>query len=139
MSKQEPTDDFGSSRRTAQLRKLSPTLNAESLPVAQRASAVSTVYFSRNELLEIMNIYGRKVAKGEWRDYALDFTPTRAIFSVFRRTSEVPLFRIEKDPGLRPRQGCYAVIAATGHILKRGHDLHRVLAALDDRPKLVLV
>ncbi len=81
------------------------------------------VAFDRQELREILSLYGRKVAEGEWRDYALDFTPHQAVFSIFRRSSEVPLYRIEKDPKLGRRQGAYSVVAATGHILKRGHDL----------------
>jgi hypothetical protein len=84
-----------------------------------------------------MNVYGRKVAAGEWRDYAIDLLRDRAVFSVFRRTSEIPLYRIEKDPALARRQGAYKVVAATGQILKRGHDLTRVLRVLD--PSLSLV
>jgi hypothetical protein len=71
------------------------------------------------------------VAAGEWRDYAIDFLDDAAVFSIFRRTSEMPLFRVEKRPKLRSRQGMYAVIAATGHILKRGHDLQQVLRVFD--------
>ena len=62
------------------------------------------------------------MAEGEWRDYAIDFTPAKAVFSIYRRTSEVPLFRVEKDPSLARRQGAYAVVAATGLILKRGSE-----------------
>ena len=82
----------------------------------------STVFFTRNELNAILNLYGRKVAAGEWRDYAIDFGREKAVFSVFRRASEVPLYRIEKNPRLARRQGAYSVVAATGLILKRGHD-----------------
>ena len=99
----------------------------------------AVVSFDRHELREIFNLYGRRVAEGEWRDYAIDFLPGKAVFSIFRRTSEVPLYRVEKDPGLARRQGAYAVVAATGLILKRGSDLARVLQALDRRPKLVVV
>lgn len=94
------------------------------------------VRFTREELGQILNLYGRKVASGEWRDYAIDFTRDKAIFSVHRRTSEMPLYRIEKDPKLARRQGAYAVVAASGLILKRGHDLARVLKVLDP-PQLV--
>ncbi|MGL4395885.1 MAG: DUF2794 domain-containing protein [Hyphomicrobium sp.] len=80
-----------------------------------------------------MAVYGRKVAKGEWRDYAIDLLKDKAVFSVFRRSCEHPLYRIEKTPKLARKQGAYAVVAATGLILKRGHDLRRVLDALDDR------
>ncbi len=92
--------------------------------------------FSRDELLQILAVYGRKVATGEWRDYALDMGRDRAVFSVFRRACECPLYRIEKSPRLARRQGAYSVIAATGQILKRGADLKRVLAVID-RPRLV--
>jgi hypothetical protein len=91
----------------------------------------SQVTFSRRELDRILNLYGRKVAAGEWRDYAIDFLKDRAVFSIFRRTSEVPLFRIEKNPRLSRRQGAYSVIAPGGYILRRGHELERVLRALD--------
>ena len=89
------------------------------------------VRFERAELNRILSIYGRMVAAGEWRDYAIDFLEDRAVFSVFRRTSEMPLYRIEKNPRLRARQGQYSVIAATGHVVKRGHDLVQVLRVLE--------
>ena len=95
------------------------------------------VTFSRRELDRILNLYGRKVAAGEWRDYAIDFLKDRAVFSVFRRATEFPIYRIEKNPRLARRQGAYSVISATGHILRRGHELERVLRALD--PSLSLV
>ncbi len=95
------------------------------------------ISFDRQELSQILNIYGRKVATGEWRDYAIDTLREKAVFSVFRRASEVPLYRIEKQPKLGQRQGAYSVIAATGLILKRGHDLARVLRALDRGLRLV--
>lgn len=99
----------------------------------------STVSFDRKELHLILSIYGEKVAQGEWRDYAMDFNAHTATFSVFRRTSEVPLYRIVKDPALARKQGGYAVIAQGGFILKRGHDLAQVLKALLRRPKLSTV
>ena len=89
------------------------------------------VAFDRRELNRILSLYGRMVAAGEWRDYAMDFGEDCATFSIFRRTSEMPLFRIEKRPKLRNRQGQYAVIAITGHILKRGHELDTVLRVFD--------
>ena len=101
--------------------------------------AASVVSFDRHELREIFNVYGRQVAEGEWRDYALDFLPEKAVFSIYRRASEVPLYRVEKDPALARRQGAYSVVAATGLILKRGPDLAGVLKAIDRRPKLVVV
>ena len=97
------------------------------------------VSFDRSELREILNLYGRRVAEGEWRDYAISFSPDKAVFSIYRRASEVPLYRIEKDPSLARRQGAYAVVAATGLILKRGPELGRVISVLDRRPKLVVV
>ena len=104
------------------------------LPEAPRRSAIA---FDRRELSQILNVYGRKVASGEWRDYAIDMLREKAVFSVFRRASETPLYRIEKAPKLARRQGAYSVIAATGLILKRGHDLARVLRALDKGLRLV--
>jgi hypothetical protein len=89
------------------------------------------VTFSRRELDRILSLYGRKVAAGEWRDYAIDFLKDRAVFSVFRRACEFPIYRIEKNPKLGRRQGAYSVISATGHILRRGQELDRVLGALD--------
>ena len=117
----------------------------EADPSEQRGGAVSSqtsvpgkVTFNRRELDRILGLYGRMVAAGEWRDYAIDFLKDRAVFSVFRRASEVPLYRIEKRPKLRNRQGMYAVVAAGGQILKRGHDLSHVLRVLETRkPQLV--
>jgi hypothetical protein len=119
----------------------SPRLHAgvASAATAVPSSVSSTVYFNRRELAEILRVYGRKVTAGEWRDYALDFGREKAVFSIFRRTSEVPLFRIEKCPRLARRQGAYSVVAATGLILKRGHELARVLAVLDKDLRLVAV
>jgi hypothetical protein len=95
------------------------------------------VTFSRRELDRILGLYGRMVAAGEWRDYAIDFLRDRAVFSVFRRSSEVPLYRIEKNPRLARKQGAYSVISATGLIVKRGHELDNVLRAVDKSLKLV--
>jgi hypothetical protein len=98
---------------------------------ASAAQVPAQVTFSRPELRRILDLYGRKVAAGEWRDYAIDFLKDRAVFSVFRRTSEVPLYRIEKNPKLSRRQGAYSVISATGLIVRRGHELDRVLRSID--------
>ena len=95
------------------------------------------IAFNRDELRTIFNLYGRQVAEGEWRDYALDFRRDKAVFSIYRRASEMPLYRIEKDPKLARRQGAYAVIAASGLVLKRGTDLARVLAVLEPPPRAV--
>jgi hypothetical protein len=91
----------------------------------------ASVRFERRELDCILNIYGRMVIAGEWRDYAIDFLGEAAVFSIFRRSSEMPLYRIEKRSKLKNRQGQYAVVAASGHILKRGHELGAVLRILD--------
>ncbi len=96
-----------------------------------------TVSFDRHELREILNLYGRKVAEGEWRDYAIDFSTLEAVFSIFRRSSEFPLYRICKNPRLMRKQGAYSVLAATGLVLKRGHDLKTVLRVLDKKLTLV--
>jgi hypothetical protein len=95
------------------------------------------VRFSRCELEPILRLYGRKVAAGEWRDYAIDFLKDRAVFSVFRRACEVPIYRIEKNPRLARRQGAYSVISATGHIVRRGQELDRVLGVLDRSLRVV--
>ncbi|MGI9480144.1 MAG: DUF2794 domain-containing protein [Hyphomicrobiaceae bacterium] len=95
------------------------------------------VCFDRQELNTILNVYGRRVAAGEWRDYALDMEKDRAVFSIFRRTSEMPIYRIEKNPKLARRQGAYCVISATGQILKRGTELRRVLSIFDKHLRLV--
>lgn len=116
------------------------------LPLARKAGGESQIQdisrrggiaFDRRELSQILNVYGKKVASGEWRDYAIDSLREKAVFSVFRRSSECPLYRIEKAPKLARRQGAYSVIAATGLILKRGHDLARVLRALDKGLRLI--
>ncbi len=89
------------------------------------------VAFDRAELSAILQVYGRMVAAGEWRDYAMAFLRQSAVFSVFRRAAETPLYRIEKHPALRARQGAYMVIAMDGRILRRGHDLRQVLRVFD--------
>jgi hypothetical protein len=108
----------------------------EVVPFPAAPSTAQTVSFDRHELRRMLDLYGRKVAEGEWRDYALDFTRDKAVFSIFRRFSEMPLYRVEKEPRLARRQGAFSVIAATGLILKRGHDLARVLRVLD-KPRVV--
>jgi hypothetical protein len=100
---------------------------------ARDISPVLQVTFDRPELNRILTVYGRMVACGEWRDYALDFLDDMAVFSVFRHASEMPLFRIEKRPRLRARQGQYSVVAAGGLILKRGHELAQVLKIFDKK------
>ena len=97
----------------------------------------AAVFFTRAEFRALLDLYGRKVAEGEWRDYAIDFLRDRAVFSIFRRSSEVPIYRIEKNPRLGQRQGTYSVVSATGLILRRGHELDRVLRAIDSSIHLV--
>jgi hypothetical protein len=97
------------------------------------------VTFDRRELDRILDLYGRMVAAGEWRDYAIDFLKDRAVFSVFRRASEVPIYRIEKNPRLARRQGAYCVVSAGGLIMRRGHELDRVLRVFDKSLRLVAV
>ena len=104
---------------------------------ATGSSAPGRVTFNRLELNRILNLYGRMVADGEWRDYAIDFLKDRAVFSIFRRASEVPIYRIEKDPQLARKQGAYSVVSATGHILRRGHELDRVLLVIDRKLSVV--
>jgi hypothetical protein len=89
------------------------------------------VRFGRSELAQILRVYGRMVAAGEWRDYAIDFLSDRAVYSVYRRASENAHFTIEKHPALKARQGQYAIFAASGHLLKRGRDLGQVLRLFD--------
>ena len=101
------------------------------------ASAEDVISFNRDELRKIFNLYGRKVGDGEWRDYAIDFTPHKAVFSIYRRACEYALYRIEKCPKLARKQGAYSVITVTGLVLKHGHDLRHVIAALDSGLKLV--
>lgn len=111
----------------------SPTV----VPLDRARPAPAAVSFNRHELGKILNIYGRMVASGAWKDYAIDHLSDRAVFSIFRRASEVPLFRIEKNPKLAQKQGAYSVIAASGLIMKRGHELERVLRVFDKSLKLV--
>ena len=96
-------------------------------------AVVPLTRFDRSELHRLLTVYGRMVAAGEWRDYALDFLEEVAVFSIFRRTSEISLFRVEKRPKLRAKQGQYCVIAAGGLVLKRGHDLGQVLKVFDKK------
>ena len=114
-----------------------PSGNHATARTAVASSTPNRVTFNRLELNRILNLYGRMVADGEWRDYAIDFLKDRAVFSVFRRASEMPIYRIEKDPRLARKQGMYSVISATGLILRRGHELERVLLAIDRKPALV--
>ena len=106
-------------------------------PAHSPRPAEQIVAFDRRELEQILNVYGFFVSAGDWRDYAIDHLRSMAVFSVFRRTSEMPLYRIEKCPRLAKRQGAYSVVSMTGQVLKRGHDLGQVLRYFD-RQKLKL-
>jgi hypothetical protein len=98
---------------------------------AKPARFAASVSFDRKELTTILNVYGRKVASGEWRDYAMDFLRERALFSIYKRASERPIYVIEKNPKLRAKQGQYMVLSQDGRVLKRGHELSTVLRILE--------
>jgi hypothetical protein len=100
-------------------------------PFQASAPAPEVVSFDRKELGVILALYGKMVAAGEWRDYGISALREVAVFSIFRRTAEHPLYRIEKRPRLRARQGMYAVVSMDGQVLRRGHDLRAVLAVLE--------
>lgn len=97
------------------------------------------IAFDRHELNTILSVYGHHVAAGDWRDYAIDFGRERAVFSIFKRASECPLFRVVKDPKLARKQGAYSVTDHTGRILKRGQNLAQVLKVLALKPHLSIV
>ncbi len=103
-----------------------PNLAAMSFDAAPQPST-PVVFFERRELDQLLRLYGRRVAAGEWRDYAIDGLREAAVFSVFRRTAEAPAYRIEKRPALARRQGAWTVIGQGGVVLKRGHELSQVL------------
>jgi Protein of unknown function (DUF2794) len=123
----DPSASYAAARSAVANPPLGPVAN----PLPNR------VTFNRFELNRILNLYGHMLADGEWRDYAIDFLKDRAVFSVFRRASEVPIYRIEKDPRLARKQGMYSVISATGLILRRGHELDRVLLVIDRKLAVV--
>jgi hypothetical protein len=98
-----------------------------SLESQSGASRTGVVFFERRELERLLRLYGRMVAAGEWRDYAIDGLSDAAVFSVFRRASEQPVYRIEKRPALARRQGAWAILGQGGMIVRRGHELETVL------------
>ncbi|MBP6011729.1 MAG: DUF2794 domain-containing protein [Alphaproteobacteria bacterium] len=110
-----------------------PRTNETGESAASARERYEQVMFDRRELGTILSVYGRQVAAGEWRDYAIGAGREVATFAVFRRASEMPLYRIEKRPKLRSRQGLYAVVAAGGLVMKRGHDLVQVLRVLEPK------
>ena len=95
------------------------------------------VFFERRELDRLLALYGRMVAAGEWRDYAIDHMRDKAVFSIFKRSGEMPLYRVEKNPKLAAKQGAYSVVNQQGMILKRGHELNQVLKFFDKVLRLV--
>lgn len=114
-------DDEGAERTTSVVDLGIYRQSVEPLPIT----------FHRRELDAILWIYGRMVGEGEWRDYAIDHLKDRAVFSVFKRSGEYPLYRIEKNPKLAAKQGAFSVVGTDGRILKRGHDLRQVLKVFD--------
>ena len=108
--------------------------NPQPAPLSARPEPVT---FTRSELTRILAVYGYFVAAGEWRDYAIDSLKDAAVFSIFRRASEMPLYRIEKRPALARKQGAWVVVSMSGAVLKRGGDLAQVLKIFD-RQKLKL-
>lgn len=113
--------------------------NLVQLHPKSKKRAPEIVAFHKTELYMILQVYSRRVGTGEWRDYAIDMLSDRAVFSIFHRTSETPLFTVEKNPKLARKQGAYSVVNATGQILKRGHELKNVLKILDKKTKLASV
>jgi len=101
------------------------------LPSNSREIPAPQVAFHRTELAPILSLYGRMVAAGEWRDYGISCLRDVAVFSVFRRTAEHPMYRIEKRPKLRDKQGMYTIFGMDGQVLRRGHDLKTVLRVLE--------
>lgn len=95
------------------------------------------VAFNRTELTTLLDVYGRKVSAGDWRDYAMDFLKDRALFSIYQRNSERPMFVVEKNPKLRNKQGQFMVTNHQGRVLKRGHELTQVLKVLDAQISVV--
>ncbi len=126
----ESVDQFGVARAEA------PESRDDGNLVAFPVKKQPLVAFDRKELTTILDLYGRNVASGEWRDYGMDFGREKAVFAIFRRASEQPLYKIVKDPSLARKQGIYTVIAQGGLILKRGADLAQVLRVLIKKPKL---
>lgn len=101
------------------------------IPFPMPPPTPEVVSFDRHELGKILSLYGRMVAAGEWRDYGIAALREVAVFSIFRRAAENPLYRVEKRPRLRAKQGQYAVLGPEGQVLRRGHDLELVLRVLE--------
>ena len=103
----------------------------DSVPILPPHTATPIVFFTRGELNRLLGLYGRMVAQGVWRDYAIDGLREAAQFAVYRRASDAPLYRVEKRPALARRQGAWSVLAHGGLILRRGHELDHVLKVFD--------
>ena len=121
--------------------RLVPETGSATKPAPTHTPSISgasgVVVFDRHELRALMGVYGRHVATGEWRDYALDFLADQAVFCVFKRAAEMPVFRLEKVPKQARMQGQYTLRGSMGQALKRGHDLDRVLRFFDKPVRLV--
>ena len=113
--------------------------NVVQLTAQRQEKAPELISFDRRELDTLIQLYSFHVGTGEWRDYAIDMLKDRAVFSIFKRASEVPLYTIEKQPKLARRQGAWSVTNANGLILKRGHELKNVLKVIQKKPKLTSV
>ncbi len=137
MSDTEPNQSPGAKNRLTVIAGMDADWRDRSSVFSAHKDTTAIIAFDRLELRVIFDIYGARVAAGDWRDYALDFTASRAIFSIFRRACETPLYRIEKNPALARRQGAYSVIDASGLILRRGHELGRVVSVLNRKLRLV--
>ena len=142
MSDTEPIALFGAEAVPRSPRKSqwhSFNANQPSSNQGKTDSSYAKTTFSRLELNAILSVYGRQVGAGEWRDYGIYHGTDCAIFSIFRRSSEMPLYTVEKRPALAKKQGIYSVVAAGGMILRRGHELKQVLKVIDRKPKLTAV
>ncbi len=108
-------------------------MSAKIIPLAhnQQKSSKAPICFDRQELSKILNVYGRMVSQGHWKDYAIDMLRDRAVFSIYRKASETPLYQIVKTPALRHKQGQFSVVAPGGLIVKRGQELSQVLKVFD--------
>lgn len=117
--------------------QLATDCNLVHLSEHQKREKREFVTFQRPELDLVLRLYGRMVAEGEWRDYAIDHLKDRAVFSVFRRTSEVSLFQIVKEPARARKQGAFSIVAAGGVVVKRGQDLAVMLRFFDKPTRVV--
>ena len=111
--------------------------NVVSLTAPKQQQRVEMVSFNRRDIDILMQFYSKRVGTGEWRDYAMDMLKDRAVFSVFKRASEVPIYTVHKTPKLANKQGEWSLLNANGLTLKRGKDLRQVLKVLDKKPKIV--